>query len=384
MPDHPYRVTVLIHSLNPGGAQQRVITVANGLAQRGAKVRFVATKRLGDADKMIDPAIPVAVLTERKRSRWESRFRFGLTELQRDMADHPTDILLAGSTSVHGIAFQAVRAMPASARPKLVLRASRHPDRPVGHRKRWSRTVEPLRRMTFRRINRAADLIIAVAEDVAEGIRAHLPARVPSVVLDNPVLSDSFEAALAERPDHPWTAPDRDVPLLLSVSRLSQQKGLNTLLDAFAMVVKRRPARLIVIGEGKLRAELEAQRAALGLDDLVDFPGHQPISAPWLANADLMVSSSRYEGASAVLVETLAAGLPMVITDCPGNNREIIDRTGAGSLVPVDDAAALAAAIEQALDRQWDRESIRGHAERYRVGPAVDAYHRALLDLLDR
>jgi len=378
-----YRVTIVVHSLNPGGAQQRLVTIANGLAERGAAVRFVAVSGKGSVGEQVDAGIPVVALKQDTKPHWRSHFEYGLAELKHELAANPADIVLAGITTIHGIADRAVGAQPEESRPKLVLRASRHPVRDLSHRNRMVQLLEPIRCRLHRRIFGRADLVIAVAEDVAEPIRAMMaePSRV--IVLDNPVLSDTFEAALTAPAHHRWAA-DTSVPLVVAVGRLSSQKGFDVLLDAFARVVNRRGARLLILGEGRERAALEARRDALGLADCVDMPGHVDCPAPWLSRADLVVSSSRFEGASAVLVEALAAGCPMVVTDCPGNSRSLVEGSAAGLVVPVENPAALADALERALATDWDRAAIRAHAERYRVTPAVDAYHQALQALLGR
>jgi glycosyltransferase involved in cell wall biosynthesis len=323
----------------------------------------------------------VVRLKRKNKPHWRSHFEYGVRALKQELRRHPTDIVLAGITTIHGIAEQAVRSMPAENRPRLVLRASRHPDRDLSHRNPIVRALEPIRRALHRRIYRSADLIIAVAEDVAAPIRpmAEEPARV--IVLDNPVIGLAFDTALEAPIDHVWACKDA-APLLVAVGRLSSQKGFDVLLDAFKRVVENRDAHLMILGEGKERCALEAQREALGLTERVKMPGHVAHAAPWLREADVVVSSSRFEGASAALVEALAAGAPMVVTDCPGNSRSLVEATRSGIVVPVEDPEALAQGILEALDRTWDREAIRAHAEPFRIKPAVDAYHRAFVRLL--
>lgn len=377
-----YRVTIVVHSLNPGGAQQRLVTIANGLARRGAAVRFVAVSGIGAVGERLDPSIPVVRLKNRLKPHWRSHFEYGLTALKRELREHPTDIVLAGITTIHGIAQSAVESLPEKDRPKLVLRASRHPDRDLSHRNLIVRALEPIRRALHRKIYCCADLVIAVAEDVARPIRPMMDNPERLIVLDNPVIGATFEAALEEPVDHVWTCKPHRVPLLVAVGRLSSQKGFDVLLDAFKKVLAKRPAHLIILGEGKERAALEAQRAALGLEDEVKLLGHVQMAAPWLREADLVVSSSRFEGASAALVEALAAGAPMVVTDCPGNSRSLVEATKSGLHVPVDDPDALAEGIVAALGRTWDRAAIRAHAEPFRIKTAVDAYDRTFRALL--
>jgi glycosyltransferase involved in cell wall biosynthesis len=223
-----------------------------------------------------------------------------------------------------------------------------------------------------------ADCIIAVAEDVAAPIRATVPHPDRVTVIPNPVIDDTFWEALSARLKHPWAAPDRKQPLILAVGRLEMQKGFDILLDAFALLVQRLPARLIILGEGKRRRALERQCSALGLDDIVALRGHEASVAPWLACADLQVSSSRFEGASAALVEGLAAGCPLVVSDCPGNSRSLVEANAAGLVVPVNDPEALADAMERALRMKWDRRALRAHGASFCAQASIAKYHDTL------
>lgn len=378
MQDPSYRITILVHSLNRGGAQLRLVTIANGLCRRGAAVRFVAICGEGTVGEDLDPRIPLVSLRSARRPKHRTRLHYGLHELRRELTANPTDLLLAGVTNVHGIADRALRLMPRRVRPQLVLRASRHLERDTSYRNLAGRLSEPIRRCFQRQSYKRADCIIAVAEDVAAPIRAIVPHPDRVTVIPNPVIDDTFWDAMSVRLNHPWAAPNRKRPLILAIGRLEMQKGFDILLDAFALLVQRLPARLIILGEGKRRTALERQCTALGLDDIVALRGHEAPVAPWLACADLQVSSSRFEGASAALVEGLAAGCPLVVSDCPGNSRSLVEASAAGLVVPVNDPEALADAMERALRMKWDRPALRVHGAAFCAATSIDTYHDTL------
>jgi glycosyltransferase involved in cell wall biosynthesis len=257
-------------------------------------------------------------------------------------------------------------------------------ERDLSYRNVAARLSEPIRRYFLRQSYKRADRIIAVAEDVAAPIRTFVPHPDRVTVIPNPVIDDNFRDALSAPLRHPWASQDRRYRLLLAIGRLEMQKGFDILLSAFALLIRRLPARLVILGDGKRRSALEEQRAALGLDDLVELRGYEAAVAPWLARADLQVSSSRFEGASAALVEGLAAGCPMVVSDCPGNSRSLVEESSAGLVVPVGDPVALADAMERALRVRWDRQAICAHAAPFHVNSAVDEYHSSLCALLSR
>ena len=93
----------------------------------------------------------------------------------------------------------------------------------------------------------------------------------------------------------------------------------------------------MLLGEGKRRGEIERLVARLGLSERVELVGHVDGVAGWLARADLLVSSSLWEGSPGAIIEALEAGLPVVATACPGGSVELIEGTSGGILVPVRD-----------------------------------------------
>jgi glycosyltransferase involved in cell wall biosynthesis len=179
---------------------------------------------------------------------------------------------------------------------------------------------------------------------------------------------------VAEPLDHPWAALGAP-PLVLAVGRLAEVKDFPTLLRAFACVRAVRPARLVILGEGREREALEALAAGLGLGpDVLLMPGYDPNPLRWMARAAVLVSSSRWEGMPGVLIEAMAAGCPVVATDCPGGSAEILEHGRLGRLVPVGDDAAMAAAILATLAAAPDREALRARAGIFGAERAVEGY----------
>lgn len=134
-------------------------------------------------------------------------------------------------------------------------------------------------------------------------------------------------------------------PVLVVVGRLEPQKGHSVLLRAMPLVLREFPsARLVCVGEGALRSDLEQQARGLQLDRTVRFIGYPPDVLNWLALADFTVLPSFFEGLPLVAIESLAAGRPMVATAVDGTPEVILDGQ-TGLLVPPGDPERLAAAI---------------------------------------
>jgi glycosyltransferase involved in cell wall biosynthesis len=193
--------------------------------------------------------------------------------------------------------------------------------------------------------------IIAVSKGAADDLArtSGLP-RDRIEVIYNPVITPGMLAALRQAPDHPWFAPGAP-PVILGVGRLTRQKEFATLVRAFAELRRRRPARLIILGDGEERPLLEALVRELGVAEDVALPGFRDDALAFMTGSAVFALSSAWEGLPTVLIEALAAGTRVVSTDCPSGPREILQEGRLGTLVPVGDPAALAAGILEALDR---------------------------------
>ena len=149
---------------------------------------------------------------------------------------------------------------------------------------------------------------------------------------------------------------------ITAVGRLTGQKQFHLLIDAFARIAPGFPDwNLVVWGEGELRTELEQQRTRLGLDDRVALPGLTQMPGQWIETADVFVLSSAYEGWPNVIVEAMAAELPVVAFDCEHGVSDMIDDGVTGRIVPLDDVEALADAMASLLrDPVLRRELAQG------------------------
>ena len=191
-----------------------------------------------------------------------------------------------------------------------------------------------------------ADALIASGTSI-ERLRERGQARV--VDIPNAVDADLFRPQASDfRARH---GIGRDEFVALYVARFQAFKNHAVLLEAFARFVRERPAaRLVLVGSGPLREACERQVADLGVAEKVLFLGETPYGdLPGVyAAADAKVISSDYESFCFAALEAMSAGLPVLTTDCAWVPRLVAD--GAGMVVPVGDAAALAAGLKKLAD----------------------------------
>lgn len=224
----------------------------------------------------------------------------------------------------------------------------------VGARGSDLRVRDAVSRRLTRPVLHAAERILVVSEDLGRVAARDYdadPARIRAIpngcdaTIFHPRDRNEARAALGI---------DADAELLVYVGRLVPEKGLRELLDAMATLAPQRPKlQLALVGEGPMRAELDAKVAA-DPKLRVHVPGAQGPHevARWMAASDLVTLPSYSEGHPNVLVEALACGRPVVATPV-GGIPEVVD-ADCGLLVAARDPVALASGLRDALERQWD------------------------------
>ncbi len=170
---------------------------------------------------------------------------------------------------------------------------------------------------------------------------------------------------------------------LVSVGRLNRQKGYDLLIRAMGDACHEVAGlSLTLVGDGPEEAALKELSRELGLQDAVLFAGHQDNPYPFMAHADLFVSSSRYEGSPNAVLESLACGTPVLAFDSPGGTGEIITEGHNGWLVPAEDVGAMTARLNEIVrNRAWELVAA-DHLlpEAFECGNAVRAYEALLME----
>jgi glycosyltransferase involved in cell wall biosynthesis len=238
---------------------------------------------------------------------------------------------------------------------------------------RWLQTA------SMRRLYRTADAVLVPSHGAA-GDLSRLARLPPSLihVVPSPVIGARMRALAAESPGHPWFADGGPAPIL-GVGELSERKDFATLVRAFARLRTDRPdARLVVLGEGRRRSELEQLARTLGIADAVSLPGFVDNPYCYMARAAAFALCSRWEGMPVVLIEALALGIPSVACDCPSGPREVLADGRYGPLVPVGDDVAVAAALADVLRAPLPKAELQEAVRGYTVEASADAYLAAL------
>jgi len=361
-------LALYVPHLRQGGGETSMLRLAGGLAAQGLAVQLIVHTLDGAELAVPDGVQALALHTDGTVA--------SLRRLATLLRQHQPHSLLSAFPHSNVAAMAAL----AWSGIDCVGVVSEHAplSQQIRNQANWRyRVLPPLVRWAYRR----ADAVVAVSAGVRDDLQALVGPGLALHTIANPVLGADDDGVRVGTPLHRWLCDD-GLQVVLSVSRLSAEKDIPTLLRAFARLRTGRPAlRLLLAGDGPERAALQALVAELGLGAVVELPGRVQRPRAWMGRAAAFALASRYEGFGNVLVEALASNLPVVATDCPVGPREILDGGRWGRLVPVGDWQALADALGQALQQRGAPAGALAHAAQYTDAAACSAYRRLFAQL---
>ena len=361
------RVMFFCPTLADGGADRVVLTLLEHFDRAQFSPSLAVLRREGALIDEVPRTVELHVLGA-------PRLAVAAPALARLLRRVQPDVVF----STHGSANIIVALAHALARSHARLVLSERSALVRADRGRIRRALEvPAKRITYRR----ADLVTAVSAGVAGQLASLLGlAESKIAVVYNPMVAADLPVRAAEPIAHPWFSGS--IPVLLAVGRLVAIKDYPTLLEAFARIRARHPARLAILGDGPLRATLEQCACDLGIGNDVAFLGFDKNPLRYMARARVLLHASRAEGLPGALIQAMACGTPVVSTDCDFGPREVITSGHDGFLVEVGDATALA---DRALAVLCDpalagrlTEAARASAQRFTTAASIPRYTAAI------
>ncbi len=362
------KIAFFIQDFRGGGAQHMIVNTANEFAKRGHDVTLLVVSDAGPHRKKVAANVKIANLGK-------TRSLTALWAMARYIRAAKPDILLSAMTHSNIVAILS-RFLAPSSPVKLVITERTFLS---AHLKETPSRRDKLSLIGVRLLYRFADKIVGISEGVAGDIARLGRLKNEQVgYIYNPVITPEIRSEFDKIPPSPRSAE----PLIITSGRLSFEKDQATLITALAILRKTVNARLVLLGDGPLKKDLQEQAKKLGVEDHVQFAGFVPDSLARMKQADLFVITSLYEGFCNTIVEALYCGLPVVSTDCPSGPREILERGLYGRLVPVGDADKLAEAMAQTLNEPRDPGRQRERAMAFTVEKICDRYETLFRDLV--
>lgn len=356
------KISIVLPNLCGGGAERIHVTLANDWIAQGFDVEFILLRKEGELISLLAPSINVIGLNVK-------RIRSSILPLACYLLkSQPQAVLVAMWPLTSAVVFSWILS---GRKSKLFL--SDHEDLSSSYIDQGR--VKPcflkaLIRLTYP----LASGLIAVSRGVKKDlcILGKLSDSLVRVIYNPAAIGVSTLKELPANQEQLWGKGfDRRI---LSVGRLTAEKDHKTMISAFALLPDELNAKLVILGEGANRYELQALISELKLEGCVLLPGFVIDPYPWFRSADLFVLSSKWEGFGNVIVEAFECGLPVVSTNCQSGPAEILDNGKYGSLVPVSNPNALAKAMLESLNATHDRSALMKRAQDFSVRKISDEY----------
>lgn len=366
------RILTFAHSFAPGGVERVALRLCEAWQAAGASLTVLLGRREGAAAAQaprLDYRCHASgiVPTRRFETLWMILCAWRWLRAER------ADVIFCPGNSYTVVAVALRLLFPRSC-PPIVAKVSNLLDRrdmPLAWRAGY--------RLWLWLQGRCIDHWVAIAGPLRGEIERFMAVPAARVAaIDDPAIDARAAGELRARREVSGRA-GRAGRILLTVGRLAPQKRLDLLIRAFHRGA-RQDDRLVILGDGPCRRRLIRLVADLGLAGRVALIGHCDDVGEWLARADLFVLASDYEGLSAVLVEAMAAEIPIVSTISSPGVADLLGEGRLGRLVPPGDLVALAAAIG-AEPPPLDRDGMRRQVARFLLDRAAPAYLRLLREI---
>lgn len=363
----PMRITLVISTFGAGGAERVMSVMANYWVEQGKDITLITLSPQSNDWYKLHPRVKRVGLDVLSMSahigqaiRDNVRRIIGLRRALRRV--HP-DVVISFLDTTNVLTLMASRGLGI---PLIVSERNDPHQNSIGSA--WS----GLRSLLYRH----ADAVVVQSGAIRDWA-LRLPGIKAIYVIPNPVNSTGNGSEQASR-------RRGSAHTIAAMGRLVRQKGFDILIEAFGRCAgKHSDWSLVILGEGPQRASLQNFAADLGIADRVNLAGQFLEPATVLKRADLFVLSSRYEGFPNALLEAMACQLPVVSTDCSGGGpREIIRDGVDGILVPPEDVAALADAMDRLMANSNERRRLGTRAceiiERFSIGRIMALWDEAV------
>lgn len=362
------RISFFIPSLSFGGIEANTIRLAKAFYNEGNIVDIVVVNSKNDYKERIPNGINIVDLDCDK-------LIFSLPKIIKYIKEKKPIALISASEGVNiitAIAKQFVKNTPT----KIIISVRTHLSTEYKESNSRIKRIFPILSRFF---YPGVDSIVAVSKGVANDIEQLLNIPIEDInVIYNPIVDESIADLSNEIIDHPIFQKNRNYKIILGAGRLTKQKDFKTLIYAFNEVRKTINSKLVIIGEGNERKNLEKTIKELEIENEVALIGFVQNPYPYMKNSDVFVLSSIWEGFGNVIVEAMATGTNVVSTNCQSGPSEILDNGKYGKLVEVGDYNQLSDSIIKMIEDPKSEKFIKERAYFFSVESTLNEYQKLI------
>lgn len=363
------KIAFFSYDMRVGGAEKMILTLLPQFIKAGYFIDLVLIKKAGAFLSDIDPRVNIISLKKEHVSQ-------SLIPLIRYFKKSKPDVFISNLTHLNIVTI--IAKIFSGTCSKIII--TEHNTITANNLENGGK--ESILVFLSKFLYPLADKTVVVSEGAAQNLIDAIrinPNKVQNIY--NPIDIDHIHLLAKEQINESWLT-EKSIPVLIAVGRLEQQKNFSFLMDVFQTLIKKRKARLLILGEGSERQMLEQQMIAYGIENEVKLPGIKTNPYPYISNADILVCTSKYEGFNITLAESLACGTPVISMNCPYGPAEILDNGTYGQLISPGDQDGMVNAIIAAIDHPESlpsKEKLMERAKRFSAEKIFSEYQELFL-----
>jgi len=367
----PKKVMFFLPTLGGGGAERTVIQLANSFVEQELDIDLVVCNLQGEKSKLKSEISSKINLIDLDCGRVVN----AILPLKKLLLNFDYDILI--STQTHSNIVCGIAKKIAKVQTKLIFREVSTPSKNMNLSGFKKTIFQFLVKWTYT----SAQDIVCVSNGVLKDFKKYYNYSIDNLItIYNPVLDDKYFEKLTQPVNHHFFSEANKV--ILAIGRLTEAKNFKLLINAFSKLQRNYPeTRLIILGEGELRSNLEDLIVKLNLNHVIDLPGFDSNPYAFFKYSSLFVLSSNWEGLPGVLIQALASKVKIVSTNCPSGPMEILKNSQYGILVECNNQKAMVEAMESAIFGkyvQFSEEAFEQHCQQFYKHRILQSY----LDLM--
>lgn len=358
------KLLFLVPNLNGGGAERVMANLCQSINKNKYEIVLVLLKKEGQYLELIPSDIKVIDLNI-------SRVRFGFAKIARIIWQIKPDIVF--STLGHLNAMLGATRSFLPKKTKLIAREAN-----IVSQMNYSKGIK----MFYKLFYKSFDAIICQSQDMQDDLLKFITLDTEKIYKINNPINCNYIDDMIKINEQLFS---NDAINLLTVGRCTYQKGYDLFLKSFAKFKHKERYRLTILGEGELKEELKRLVRKLQIEEYIIFLGFKTNPYKYMKQADIFISSSRFEGFPNAVLESLYCGTPVIANKYKGGINEILDEPILGEICNIEDSKYLESCLQKFSNKTYSTSSkiTQMMKERYSIEKITQKYEIVFEKLLN-